>query len=133
MASVSLGDWIPRAFPLYTCPGTVLMAGPEPIGDSGRYIEGTHWVSSQITTLIMGTKIVLETSVSTCNQLTRLCAREDFIEVIYCVIFEDLTAAKMSMLLFWVVTSCGHVVRYQHCRGTHCLLQGSMFLLNVGI
>jgi hypothetical protein len=28
----------------------------------------------------MGTEIVPETSVSTCNQLTRLCAREDFIE-----------------------------------------------------
>jgi hypothetical protein len=31
-------------------------------------------------TLMMGTDIVPETSVSTCNQLTRLCAREDFIE-----------------------------------------------------
>jgi hypothetical protein len=30
----------------------------------------------------MGTEIVPETSVSTCNQLTRLCAREDFIESI---------------------------------------------------
>jgi hypothetical protein len=29
---------------------------------------------------MMGTEIVPETSVSTCNQLTRLCAREDFIE-----------------------------------------------------
>jgi hypothetical protein len=29
-------DWIPRAFPLYTCPGTVLMAESEPIGASGR-------------------------------------------------------------------------------------------------
>jgi hypothetical protein len=32
-----------------------------------------------ITTLMMGTEIVPETLVSTCNQLTRLCAREDFI------------------------------------------------------
>jgi hypothetical protein len=36
--------------------------------------------SSHITTLMMGTEIVPETSVSTCNQLTRLCAREYFIE-----------------------------------------------------
>jgi hypothetical protein len=28
---------------------------------------------------MMGTEIVPETSVSSCNQLTRLCAREDFI------------------------------------------------------
>jgi hypothetical protein len=31
---------------------------------------------------MMGTEIVPETSVSTRNQLTRLCAREDFIEFI---------------------------------------------------
>jgi hypothetical protein len=41
---------------------------------------GNARVSSHITTLMMGTEIVPETSVSTCNQLTRLCAREDFIE-----------------------------------------------------
>jgi hypothetical protein len=29
---------------------------------------------------MMGTETVPETSVSICNQLTRLCAREDFIE-----------------------------------------------------
>jgi hypothetical protein len=43
-------------------------------------MEGTLRVSSHITTLMMGTEIVPETSVSTCNQLTQLCAREDFIE-----------------------------------------------------
>jgi hypothetical protein len=37
-------------------------------------------VSSHITTLMMGTEIVPETLVSTCNQLTWLCAREDFVE-----------------------------------------------------
>jgi hypothetical protein len=31
-------------------------------------------------TLMMGTEIVPETSVSSCNQLTRLCARGAFIE-----------------------------------------------------
>jgi hypothetical protein len=31
-------------------------------------------------TLIMGTEMVPETSVSSCNQLTPLCALEDFIE-----------------------------------------------------
>jgi hypothetical protein len=45
-----------------------------------RYIEGTLRVSSHITTLMMGTEIVPETSVSTCNQVTQLCAQEDFFE-----------------------------------------------------
>jgi hypothetical protein len=36
--------------------------------------------SSHITTLMMGIEIVPEALVSTCNQLTQLCAREDFIE-----------------------------------------------------
>jgi hypothetical protein len=31
---------------------------------------------------MMGTEIVPETLVSTCNQFTRLCAREDFIELV---------------------------------------------------
>jgi hypothetical protein len=44
------------------------------------YIEGTLGVSSHITTLKMGTEILAETSVSTCNQFKRLCAREDFIK-----------------------------------------------------
>jgi hypothetical protein len=33
-----------------------------------------------------------------------------------------LTAVKMSMLVFWVVTPCGLVGRYQRFRGTYCLL-----------
>jgi hypothetical protein len=37
-------------------------------------------VSSRIRTLMMGTEMIPETSVSSCNQLTQLCAREDFIE-----------------------------------------------------
>jgi hypothetical protein len=44
----------------------------------GQEREGTLGASSHITTLMMGTEIIPETSVSTCNQLTRLCAREDF-------------------------------------------------------
>jgi hypothetical protein len=36
--------------------------------------------SSHMRTLMMGAEMVPETSVSSCNQLTRLCAREDFIE-----------------------------------------------------
>jgi hypothetical protein len=47
----------------------------------------------------------------------------------------------MSMLVFWVITPFGLVVRYQRFGGTHCLhLQGlssedggGMFLRNVGI
>jgi hypothetical protein len=35
--------------------------------------------------------------------------------------FEVLTAVKMLILVFWVVTSYGHVGRYQHFRGTYCL------------
>jgi hypothetical protein len=39
-----------------------------------------HQGCDVITTLMMGTEIVPETSGSTCNQLTRLCARDDFVE-----------------------------------------------------
>jgi hypothetical protein len=55
--------------------------------------------------------------------------------------FEVLTAqtVKTSMLIFWVVTLCGLVGRYQSFGGTRCLHfsfneDGSiMFLRNVGI
>jgi hypothetical protein len=51
-------------------------------------------VSSHITTLMMATEIVPEMPVSTCNQLTRLCAREDFVEFIHCESF------KLQKILF---------------------------------
>jgi hypothetical protein len=35
--------------------------------------------------------------------------------------FEVLTAVKMSILVFWVVTQCGLVGRYQRFGGTYCL------------
>jgi hypothetical protein len=35
--------------------------------------------------------------------------------------FEVLTAVKMSMLVFWVVTPCGLVGRFQRFRKTYCL------------
>jgi hypothetical protein len=35
--------------------------------------------------------------------------------------FEVLTAVKMLMVVFWVVTPCGLVGGYQHFRGTYCL------------
>jgi hypothetical protein len=54
--------------------------------------------------------------------------------------FEILTAVKMSMPVFWVVTPCGLVGRYQLLRGTYCVhihfspeYGGSMFLRNAGI
>jgi hypothetical protein len=54
--------------------------------------------------------------------------------------FEDVTAVKMSMLFFRIVTPCGLVGRYEGSGGTFCLyLQispeggDSMFLPNVGI
>jgi hypothetical protein len=34
--------------------------------------------------------------------------------------FEVLTAVKISTLVFWVVTPCGLVGRYQRFGGTHC-------------
>jgi hypothetical protein len=98
-------DWRPRVFPLYTCPGTVLMAGPEPIGASGRYIEGTLGVSSHITTLMMGTEIVPETSVSFSNQFTRLCAREDFIEMSSFVYFCGFKQISIYSMRFKIYTS----------------------------
>jgi hypothetical protein len=35
--------------------------------------------------------------------------------------FEVLTAVKMLMLVFWIVTPCGLVGRYQRFGGTYCL------------
>jgi hypothetical protein len=35
--------------------------------------------------------------------------------------FEVLTAVKMSMLFFWIVTSCGLAGRYQRFGGTYFL------------
>jgi hypothetical protein len=35
--------------------------------------------------------------------------------------FEVLTAVKMSVLFFWVVTLCGLVGKYQRFGGTYCL------------
>jgi hypothetical protein len=47
----------------------------------GSDVTGTPGVQpSHITTLIMEIEMVPETSVSSCNRLARLCAREDFIE-----------------------------------------------------
>jgi hypothetical protein len=40
---------------------------------------------------------------------------------IFHVRFEVLTAVKMSMLVFWVVTPCGLVRRYQRFGETYCL------------
>jgi hypothetical protein len=38
---------------------------------------------------------------------------------------EVLTAVKMSMLFFWVITPCGLASRYQRFGGTYCVhLQG---------
>jgi hypothetical protein len=42
-----------------------------------------------------------------------------------CKKFEVLTAVKVSMFVFWVITSCGLVRRYES-------FGGSMFLRNVG-
>jgi hypothetical protein len=44
---------------------------------------------------------------------------EQILEVL--VRFEVLTAVKISILVFWVVTSCGLVGRYRHFGGTYCL------------
>jgi hypothetical protein len=38
----------------------------------------------------------------------------------HCMRFEVLTAVKKSMLVFWVVTPCGIVVKYQRFGGTYC-------------
>jgi hypothetical protein len=58
----------------------------------------------------------------------------------YCVRSEVLTALKMTMLFFWVVTPCGLVGRYQHFGETYCLHfqdrpehGDSMFNRNFGI
>jgi hypothetical protein len=35
--------------------------------------------------------------------------------------FEVLTAMKVSMLVFWVVSPCGLIGRYQSFGGTYCI------------
>jgi hypothetical protein len=43
------------------------------------------------------------------------------------VSFETFTAMMFQVEVFWVVTPCSIVVRYQHCRGPCCLhLQGEV-------
>jgi hypothetical protein len=37
-----------------------------------------------------------------------------------CLRFEVLTAVKMPIFVFWVVTPCGLVGRCQHFAGTYC-------------
>jgi hypothetical protein len=47
--------------------------------------------------------------------------------------FNILTAVKISMLVFWVVTPCGLVGRYHRFRGTYCLsLQPTIFEIFYG-
>jgi hypothetical protein len=50
--------------------------------------------AASIGDVMMGTEIVPETSVSTCNQLTWLCAREEFIE------FSSLESFKLYTVYF---------------------------------
>jgi hypothetical protein len=56
---------------------------------------------------MMGTEIVPETSVSSCNQLTRLCAREDFTEFsrresfkLFCALFSVIINSKTRKFAF---------------------------------
>jgi hypothetical protein len=49
---------------------------------------------------MMGTEIVPETSVSSCNKLARLCAREDFIQF-----------SRRERLKLYVTLSAGNVHR----------------------
>jgi hypothetical protein len=52
-----------------------------------------------------------------------------------CIIFEILTAVKMSIFVFWVLTPCGLVGRYHRFGGTHFNPEdgGSVFIRNDGI
>jgi hypothetical protein len=52
----------------------------------------------------MGTEIVPETSISTCIQLMRLCAREDFIEFTGCVALVCLYHRSASCLSWPTLT-----------------------------
>jgi hypothetical protein len=49
--------------------------------------------------------------------------------------YEFLREVKVSVLVFWVVTTCGFVDPYQHFKGTFCHFNheegSSVFLLNV--
>jgi hypothetical protein len=77
--------------------------------------------------------------------LTRLICREDFIafslvesfkSYIIFMRFELLSAVKMLMLVFWVVTPCGLVRRYHRFGGTYTSGPedgGRMFLRNIGV
>jgi hypothetical protein len=102
-------DWIPPSVPSIYLPGH---------STHGMYIEGTLGVSSQIRTLMMGTEIVPETSVSTCNQLMRLCAQEDFTE------FSRRESFKLYIIVVIPVTY-SEPINVIHSLPTPCI---SMFL-----
>jgi hypothetical protein len=62
---------------------------------------------------------VIATSPWNPHKLLELLVRGHVLEQL--VKLEVLTAAKMSMLVFWVIKPCGLVGRYQHFGGTYCL------------
>jgi hypothetical protein len=66
------------------------------------YLPGTsaHGSSSHIRTLMMGTEMIPETSVSFCNQLPRLISREDINECKLChVIYYEKTYLRIRTVL----------------------------------
>jgi hypothetical protein len=67
-------------------------------------VDGMLGVSSRIRTLMMGTEMVPETSVSSCNQLTRLCAREDFIGFSHREIFKLYKVMMMFDKMFCFIS-----------------------------
>jgi hypothetical protein len=52
--------------------------------------------------------------------IQKACPKSQSINIFYAR-FAVLTAVKMSMLVFWVVTPCGLVCKYQPAGGTYCL------------
>jgi hypothetical protein len=66
---------------------------------------------------MMGTEMVPETSVSTCNQLTRLIAREDFIE------FSCRESFKLYNNLIYLLTGGRLIFRDKDGRGIRQFLR----------
>jgi hypothetical protein len=57
-----------------------------------------------------------------CQAVGSWCAKSHQIKLQpYNMRFEVLVAVKMSVLVFWLVTPCGFVGRYQHFGETYCL------------
>jgi hypothetical protein len=95
--------------------------------DGDEYIQEKFEASSHIRTLMMGTEMVPETSVSSYNQLMQLIAREDFIEFSRCKNFKSYRSSYVFVTLIALTVALilkHHTVKTctWHCGKAPCIL-----------